>query len=169
MFKRVLSLVAVQLVFGALAVAQSSEAPPCLASGHELSVNNEQVLQWKTTTKNQYHNRGHVMGTIRQIFSDQTRHHHYEVVIGSNSEDVVEVIYNEEFGGVPNVHVGSSIEACGDYITANAQSGQYPPSPDGALIHWVHMSPRPDRHESGFLVLDGVLCGQDAGLAGPKH
>ena len=62
-----------------------------------------------------------------------------------------------------------SIEACGDYITSTAQSGPYPPSPDGAILHWVHMNPAGRGHDAGFLAINGTLYGQDAANAGPKH
>jgi hypothetical protein len=151
---------------GNFAFAQSL---PCLTRGAEIAVDNQQVLNWKNTTRNQFHARGHIEGTIRQIFSDHSGHHHYEVGIGPGADDTVEVIYNEDFGGVPQVRAGSTIEACGDYITSNAPSGHFPASPDGAILHWVHMSPSLQRHDSGFIILDGVVCGQDAGAAGPKH
>jgi len=153
-----LSLVFVTL-FSSLAFADS--IPDCLKKkGQVLDVNNAQVLDWKAHTKNEYHDRGHVKGQLLQVYSDATNHHHWQVQIGPNDTDTVEVIYNEDFGGVPEVSPGSEIEACGDYITANKQSGFYPPSPDGALVHWVHMTTNAN-HLGGFLVVDGTLCGQD--------
>ena len=154
------------LIVSSVGFAQS---PECMANGRSLAVNNDQVLNWKESTRNQFRARAHVSGTIRQIYLDHSQHHHYEVGIGPGPTDTVEVIYNEDFGGVPQVRVGSTLEACGDYITSNAPSGPYPASPDGAIVHWVHMSPNPSRHDSGFITLDGVVCGQDTGSAGPKH
>jgi hypothetical protein len=57
------------------------------------------------------------------------------------------------------VSAGAQIEACGDYITSNAPSGHFPASPDGAIVHWVHQSPNPKSHDSGFIVVNGVVCG----------
>jgi hypothetical protein len=79
------------------------------------------------------------------------------------------VIYNEQFGAVPATRAGDQFEACGDYITSNAPSGQYPASPDGAIVHWIHQSPNPKSHDSGYLIVNGVVCGQNAAGAGPKH
>lgn len=139
-------------------VSSWAQVPECMDHGQALSINNAQVIQWKTTTQNNYTARGHIQGTLQQIYPDQTGHHHLEVRIGQDPADTIEVIYNEDFGSTPAVHIGSQIEACGDYITANQQSGHYPPSPDGALIHWLHRAPRPT-HDSGYLVIDGTVCG----------
>ncbi len=157
-----LSLRFVSLFLVSLAVTAFADTiPECLVKkGQPLAINNDQVLNWIETTKNQYQDRGHVKGTLVKAYSDKTHHHHWQVQIGVAQADTIEVIYNEDFGGVPStVKVGSMIEACGDYITSNAQSGPYPPSPDGAIVHWVHMSPNPN-HLSGFLVVDGTVCGQ---------
>jgi hypothetical protein len=134
--------------------------PDCTSRGQQTPINNSQVLDWKYHTKNQFHSRGHIQGIITLLYPDHTGHHHIETKIGPAATDTIEVIYNEDFGPVPNsMAVGSTIEACGDYITSNAQSGGFPASPDGALVHWVHRSPNP-KHDSGFMVIDGVLCGQ---------
>ena len=146
-----------------------AQVPACDTPSGPIGVNNGQVLNWKQTTQNEYRSRGHIQGTLVKIFPDVTGHHHFSVQIGSQPTDLIEVIYNEDFGGVPPVQEGSQIEACGDYITATQDSGGYPPSPDGAILHWVHMSPDLARHPSGFLIIDGVLCGQNAESAGPKH
>ncbi len=143
--------------------------PACLAGGQELKVNNDSVIQWKNSTRNQYRNRAHIQGTLLRDLPDHSGHHHYEVQIGTSSSDVIEVIYNEQFGTVPEAAVGSNFEACGDYITSNAPAGHFPASPDGAIVHWVHKSPNPRSHDSGYLVVNGVLCGQNSGGAGPKR
>jgi len=48
-----------------------------------------------------------------------------------------------------------TVEACGEFIKSTAPAGGYPASPLGA-----------DAHASGYLVIDGQLCGQDATHAG---
>ena len=142
--------------------------PDCLAGGLPLANNNVQVLQWKTNTNNQYRNRGHVSGPIEQIYPNINGHAHFEIQIGDTATDTLEVIYNESFGPLPELKTGMNIEACGDYITSTAQSGPYPPSPTGAIIHWIHRSPNLKKHDSGYLAIDGILYGQDAAHAGPK-
>lgn len=147
----------------------SETVPNCLAGGQELLSNNAAVLGWKNSTNNQYRNRAHIIGTLIKTYSDHTGHHHYSVLIGGNQNDTVEVIYNEDFGPVPQAAPGATIEACGDYITSNNSAGHFPVSPDGALVHWVHQSPHPESHDSGYLVMNGVVCGQQASAAGPKR
>jgi hypothetical protein len=141
--------------------------PDCQANAGVLAVNNAEVIQWKQTTQNQFHSRAHVLGTLTKVFADHSGHHHMEVKIGNGAGDDVEVIYNEAFGAMPALAPGMTVEACGDYITSNAPSGQYPASPDGAIVHWVHKSNNAN-HPSGYVVIDGVVCGQNAAGAGPK-
>lgn len=139
----------------------ADEAPVCMAYKKPLAVNSDQVLHWKRTTQNQFQERGNVVGTVTQIFPDRSGHEHFEILIGRQAEDVIEVIYNSDFGKIPQVKVGDNVQACGDFIVATAQSGPYPPSPSGAIIHWIHKSPKPDRHPHGFLMINGTLYGQD--------
>ncbi len=153
---KVLVLFLTLSLFAQISVAAN---PACIAKGRELSVNNDAVLNWKSTTKNQYHDRGHIQGILTRFYSDKTGHNHFQVQIGQTYTDTIEVVYNQEFGPVPSsMQIGSHVEACGDYITANVRQGGYPPSPDGAIVHWVHKSTNPN-HESGYLVIDGTLCG----------
>ncbi len=150
-------------------LGMADSAPQCLAYGWNLPVNNSQVLHWERTTPNQFQERAHIQGTLIQIYPSQNGHDHIQVQIGNSPDQTIEVIYNEDFGATPSLYVGMSVEACGDYITSTAQSGPYPPSPDGAILHWVHLNPRGRGHDPGFLVLDGTLCGQDAEHAGPPR
>jgi Protein of unknown function (DUF3465) len=167
------SVLALVLSFSASAgysVDGSAGLPDCLDdNGNVLDVNNGQVVQWKSSTPNSYHARAHVHGTITQVYPDHSGHHHFELSIGKGSDATVEIIYNEDFGSVPALSEGQDVEACGDYITSTDQAGPYPASPDGAIVHWVHMSPRPDRHPSGYIAIDGQVYGQDGSNAGPKR
>ena len=168
---KALQVKAISFVFGSLLLVSASsyaQQVNCLAGGQALNVNNANVLQWKSSTHNQYRNRAHINGTLIKSYPDHSGHDHFEVQIGDQSKDTVEVIYNEEFGAIPDIPQGATFEACGDYITANSQAGGYPPSPDGAIVHWVHQSPNPGRHDSGFLIINGQLYGQGASGVGPK-
>jgi hypothetical protein len=151
------SLFSISLSFG----NESISTPPCLRESINLPINNKQILNWKINTPNQFHERGHILGKIQNIIPDKTGHQHIEVRIGPNEDDTIEVIYNNDFGSTPKPYIGMKIEACGDYITANAKSGNYPASPDGAILHWVHINPHHGGHPSGFLIMDNVLCGQN--------
>jgi len=138
---------------------QGSEIPTCFDGGHSaLAVNNVQVDYWRVSSPNQFHSRAHIRGALLRIYQDQGNHSHFSVQIGVDDKHSVEVIYNQEFGNLPQLKVGDEVEACGDYITASAPHGRYPASPDGALVHWVHRSTR-DGHESGYVAIAGVVYG----------
>ncbi len=147
-----------------LSVAASA-APQCYDGGEALPANNAQVLRWKTTTENQFLARGHIRGTLltqyRHVGSGRSSHTHFSVQIGSSARDSIEIVYNDEFGELPRLRRGMKVEACGDYITASEQAGHYPPSPDGAIVHWTHVNPNGGNHEDGYVEIDGKLYGQD--------
>lgn len=162
-----------QILMGLFAFSFSVAAlasPPCLDWGKELPIDNERVLELKSTTKNQFHARAHVEGQFNVAYKDTNGHEHFSILIGRNSNDTIEIIYNQEFGPFPDyVAPGATVEVCGDYITSFARAGRYPPSPDGAIIHWVHASNNTNRHPHGYVIIDGQLLGQDAENAGPKR
>ncbi len=162
------------LAFGlSLALTQNALAftgvPVCPAYGKPLAINNQQVLHWKRTTQNQFRERGNIEGVITRVFDDRKTHAHFEIAIGRYQDDVVEVIYNQDFGRLRTeiLKPGMKVQACGDFIVATAPSGPYPASPSGAIIHWVHANPSGRGHDPGFVVIDGVLYGQDTANAGP--
>ena len=146
----------------------SATAPACLdASGQELQTNNDQVLQWKSSTPNQTLKRGHVAGVLTLAYPDRNGHSHFEIKIGPTSTDTLEIVYNISFGALPQLHPGMAVEVCGDYITSNAATQQYPtPSPDGAIMHWIHRNPSGHGHLSGYTILDGAVFGMGAGQGG---
>jgi hypothetical protein len=134
-------------------------SPDCMASGTPVAMDDPQVVTWKTSTANQFLARAHVQGPIKALYPDQTGHAHFAIQIGPEDSDLLEVIYNLSFESLPPLSVGMTVEACGDYITSNAQAGPYPPSPDGAIIHWLHRNPSGHGHDSGFLAIDGIVYG----------
>lgn len=160
--KRILASVLGLVLAGSIAFATEA-APDCIANGQVLPVNNEQVLQWKFNTKNQYKNRGHIYGVVTNIYKGKKSHQHFQVKLAEGPRDTIEVIYNTSFNEIDNLRVGSEVESCGDYITSNARTGRYQASPDGAILHWVHESTNSARHESGYVVVDGVLHGMPHG------
>jgi hypothetical protein len=142
----------------------AAQIPDCLdASGSTLPVDNAAVLALKTSTPNQYLTRAHVSGTIERIYPDHSGHNHFEVQIGPQPTDTIEFVYNISFGQLPNLQPGMTAEACGDYITSDAPTSQYPASPDNAIMHWIHRNPKGHGHPSGFVVIDGSLFGQGSG------
>ena len=151
----------------AVAFGGSDSIPPCPdLDFRALPIINAQVLAWKQTEPNQFRKRARVRGRITQVLADKNGHRHFEIQIGPNENaDVIEVIYNSEFGALPPLAKGLDVEACGDFIVSTAQSGPYPPSPAGAIIHWVHMNPAHRGHPPGYLWIEGTFCGQDISRA----
>jgi hypothetical protein len=129
------------------------------ASGQPISINNSQVLTWEKTTANQFLARGNVEGDVVALYPNQTGHAHFAIQIGSDPSQTLEVIYDLAFGAIPSIQKGMHIQACGDYITSDQATSQYPVSPCGAIIHWIHMAPKPT-HQSGFLMINGQIYGQ---------
>ncbi len=140
----------------------ANQTEQCMNHGQPMAMNNQQVLQWKVSEPNGFLSRGYVQGTVDADFADLTGHHHFSIRIGPGPNDRVEVIYQLNFGMMPEPTIGSQVIACGDFINSFSQSGGYPPSPDGAIIHWVHKNPS-GPHDSGFVILNGVLYGNGNG------
>lgn len=143
--------------------APVASIPQCLDKGRVLAVDNAQALQWKFNTANQFAARSHIKGVVSYVYPDKNGHNHFQINVGTHGDETIEVIYNKSFGSLPQIKSGITVEACGDYITSNAPTAQYEPSPDGAIIHWVHRSDKPSKHDHGFLVISGKLYGFKAG------
>lgn len=143
----------------------SPAAPLCSAYGRPLPVNNEQILRWKKSTNNQFKERGHVLGRVTKVYPSRPNHDHFQIAFSDEPGATLEVVYNSAFGALPELKNGDVIQACGDYITSTAQSGPYPASPDGAIIHWVHRNPRNSGHEHGFVVVNDKVYGNDVSNA----
>jgi hypothetical protein len=163
-------LTAVRRLFPALAVlffavaVQADPVPDCEGEDGNLGVDNARVVDWKSSTPNQFHARANVSGPITRLFEDRNNHLHFEIALGDGRGEVLEVVYNLSFGRIPPLSKGMNVQACGDYITSIAQSGPYPPSPSGAIIHWVHHNPRNSGHPHGFVVVENSLYGFDWGV-----
>lgn len=142
-----------------MSLAYANFAPNALLcldnDGNILPINNSQVIEWKHNTPNQFLERGHVLGRITKIYPDKSGHDHFQVNI--DGRDTIEFVYNEDFGGLPQLKTGMIAEGCGDYITSNVPTSKYPASPDGAILHWIHMST--GRHLHGFLKLNNNIYG----------
>jgi hypothetical protein len=160
---RVLGTTLAMALLPSVAMGGHDDAPPTCLDEHSkvLEYNNEVVVRWVKSTPNQYKSRAHINGTVVKIYAMQSDHHHISVQIGNNVTEVIEVIYNEAFGKiVREVEVGSTVQACGDYITSKAPHGPYRASPDGAILHWVHRSTKSSHHH-GYLMIDGILYGDN--------
>ncbi len=141
--------------------ARASQADEvCYKKTSVLNVNNSQVLGWVASTSNGYEARAHVTGKVLRLFNIPDGHTHVSVQIGKTPDEAIEVVYSDEYGKLPKLATGTPFEACGDYITSNKAANGYPASADGAIIHWVHASDSKS-HESGFVIVDGKVYGND--------
>lgn len=129
--------------------------------GRRLPMMNNVVLDWKTSTSDQYVARALVKGPITNIVKERDSHMHFAINLDSDGSGDLEVIYNKNFGELPRLQVGMTVTACGDYITARKTR----PSPLGALIHWVHYNPGDrdgGKHKHGFLIINNQPYGVSA-------
>ena len=148
------------------AIALETQNPPACkdTKGKVLPINAEQVIDWKHNTPNKFEARAHLKGIVSKLYPDKNGHRHFEItIVSQNQEDTIEIIYNEDFGKMPEVELDMKVETCGDYITAKETNGPYPPSPDGAIVHWVHENPSGKGHQDGYVMLNGVLYGFGSG------
>jgi hypothetical protein len=163
MEKLALTWMSLSFLLGSSLALAGGPVPVCLDGKKAVPVDNAQVIQWKTSTANQFLSRGHVQGRVTRVYKNKSGHNHFEIDLGPGADDTLEIVYNISFGKLPDLKLGMEIEACGDYITSNAQTSQYPASPDGAILHWVHRNPKGKGHDSGYVVVDGVVFGQGNG------
>ena len=162
MIVKMLTIAFVSFLFASTSFAgRDGEQGVCMDGSRRIeSYNNAQVLNWKTSTPNTWQGRGFVNGSVVEVVKDRSSHLHFVIKIGPAKTDILEVIYNVSFGQLPALNPGTPVAICGDYITANDRSGRYPPSPAGAIIHWVHGSNN-NRHEDGFVAVNGTVYGQE--------
>ncbi|QDK39767.1 hypothetical protein DOE51_11830 [Bdellovibrio sp. NC01] len=121
-----------------------------------MQINNEQVIEWRSTQKPKFLGRAFIQGVIVSEIENRQGHVHFEVDLDkdlSTTNDRVEVIYNIEFGNLPDYRAGDELIACGDFIVDSW-------SPMGAVVHWLHYNPKvKNKHEDGFIVIHGELAG----------
>ena len=129
-----------------------------------LGLGNDQVLGWLKTTQNSFSARAMVQGKIIKRYPDRTDHAHFAIDLNGDGQGDLEVIYQNDFGNLPDLQPGMMVVACGDYITDHAHS------PNGGIIHWVHCNPG-DRdggvHPSGFVMINGQVFGYSAPSSQP--
>jgi hypothetical protein len=160
-----MSVFLVAAAFGLTSVAAWAQVPPCLDHGTVLPADNARIVLLKKTAEVGKTIRAHASGRVSRVFPDQhnshgTTHVHFEIRLDNQPDPsaVLEVVYSEDDGLMPNPAPGAQVEACGDFINASAPNGGYGASPSGAIIHWVHQTDTPN-HDAGFVVMDGVLYG----------
>ena len=140
----------------------NGNSPICLDdNGNNIPVDNQQAIDYKKDTPNGSTSRAHVKGPITKLYPDQTGHNHFEIALDNNG-DTLEVVYDIAFGNLPSLQEGMTVEACGDFINSYAPERGYQPSPDGAIIHWIHRT-NSANHPAGYTIIDGTLYGQGSG------
>lgn len=155
------------LVFLAHSVFASdvSSLPNCDGPQGPMPFINPTVLNWKFNKPNQFKARALIEGVYVRETLDRDSHYQFIMQIGPDAQrDVVEVIYNKEFGQYPVTFPGMRVVACGDFINAFKSGGGYSASPAGAIIHWVHWNPGDrdgGRHPHGYMLMGDQLVGYD--------
>ena len=153
------------VLFSNLPAFAADPTPDCLDGTQKLQVDDQKVLGWIQNTQKNFLARARVDGRISQLLPDQTGHAHFLIQLGPKPSDLIEVVYNDEFGALSHLAVGQEVEACGDYITTKND----PKLHAAAIIHWVHMSDNPGSHQSGYLKIDGLVYGLDLPANNQNH
>jgi hypothetical protein len=170
MLAKMLGLALVSVLFASTSFAgRDGEQGICMDGGRRMqNYNNSQVLNWKTSTPNAWQGRGFVSGSVVEVVRGNPSHFRFIIQIGPKTQDLLEVIYNVAFGQLPELRSGTPVSICGDFINAFERSGRYQASPAGAIIHWVHGS-NGNRHEDGFIAVNGTIYGQDGDARGGRR
>ena len=157
------------LFFTRLALATDA-IPPCEVHSSLLPIDNANALHLEKTTANQYTTQAHVEGLITTVYPNRNGHNHFAIQLGDDASQGIEVVYSIAFGALPQLTPGMKVEACGEFINSDAPTSQYPASPMGAIIHWVHTNLKQgaNAHPSGFIVIDGALFGEKVGKSSPN-
>jgi hypothetical protein len=130
---------------------------------------NEQVLMWKQTTQNQFQSRALVDGVVVAILPAPADGDHTKFAIDMDRNertkgDQLELVFNNEFGDMSSLRIGSHVIACGDYITSNQDTARYRASTYGAILHWLHYNPGNrdgGKHAHGFVIIDNKMIGSN--------
>lgn len=144
------------LVVSFFPAAGWAKLPACMDKKDRLEFNENQVLTWRDYEQKKFTARAFVKGLLVRVMEDRQKHIHFEVDFDndlSTSDDRIEVIYNTEFGPLPDYRPGDEIVACGDFVVD-------PYSKFKGVVHWLHMSPKLKAHDHGYLAINGVVTGQ---------
>jgi hypothetical protein len=129
--------------------------PACKDKKKNLEINSDMLLNYRDQMEAKFKTRGYAKGVLVRVMEDRQGHVHLEMDFDENlqtADDRVEVVYNTEFGALPDARPGDQLVVCGDFIVD-------PYSPLKAVIHWLHFSPKKQAHDDGFLAINGVVYG----------
>lgn len=159
MIKKYFLLFSVITLIPLLSLAQKHS---CMDKKLSLDFNESQVLVWRDQQPHKFTARAYIKGRLVQLIEDRQRHVHFEVDLDEDlntNDDRVEVIFNTGFGPLPAYQPGDEVIACGDFVVDNY-------SPHRAVIHWLHLSPKKNKHDDGFIIINGVIAGHTLSKAG---
>lgn len=137
-----------------------TKAPACLDKKERMEFNDNRLLLYRDEMEKKFTARGFIKGTLISVIEDRQKHVHFEVDLDEDlqtTDDRLEVIYNTKFGPLPEFNAGDEIIACGDFVVD-------PYSPHGAVLHWLHSSPELKKHEHGYLMINGIIAGNEIPL-----
>ncbi len=144
------------IIVTSLLGAASAGVPNCLNKKVSLDIDNHQAINLRDFMEQGFKTRALVDGTLVIVMANRQGHTHLEIDLDRNfetSDDRLEVIYNNEYGDLPELQVGDQVTACGDFIVDKH-------SPHKAIIHWLHKSPNLKSHDHGFLAINGTTFGR---------
>jgi hypothetical protein len=138
-------------------------------SGEQIGVNNEQVLQWKNRSATEFiRSRAHVTGSVVKVLpSDKginlekdtdkfhKKHQRFQVQIGPEKTDTIEIFYNGRFTPRPALKKGDKIEACGEFAADSSANAKTP----FAVLYWTHAA-KVYPHTEGYLNSQGKTFGR---------
>jgi hypothetical protein len=132
-----------------------SRIPVCYNNKDKVLTENHQAINLRDFMENGFKTRALLEGTLIRVLANSQGHTHLEVDLDNDfqtSDDRIEVIYNNEYGELPEVKNGDHLIACGDFILDTY-------SPFKAIIHWLHKSPNIRKHNDGFLAINNIVFG----------
>lgn len=158
------------LIFSVSALAAPAPLNCPQRSGQPMDVNNDQVLQWKKKSATEFvRSRAHITGSVVKVVppgkginiekdSDKfhKRHQRYQVQIGPEKTDTIDVFYNGRYGPRPALKKGDKIEACGEFAADSSPRTGEP----FAVVYWVHAA-RLFPHTEGFMTSRGKVFGRE--------
>lgn len=127
----------------------------CLDKKEPLQIDNNKAINIKLFQGHGFKTRAYLKGIAIQEIKKSQGHTHIEVDLNLSSEDnddQIELIFNNQYGVLPEIKGGEEIVMCGDYIVDHYSKNK-------AIIHWVHKSPNQKKHNHGFIIINNVVYG----------
>lgn len=146
------------ITLGLLLLIASAAAgvPTCLDKKNKLSIDNHMAINLRDFREHGFKTRALIDGLLMITMENRQGHTHLEIDLDQDfqtADDRLEVIFNNNYGELPELKAGDHIIACGDFIVdAN--------SPHKAVIHWLHKSPNIKKHDDGYLSINGIVFGK---------